>query len=77
MNALVCVCLYCAWQQCGVDVALTVQLGGITIAEMQADLEGHGISVNSHEDINIYQSSKVLAISGSGFRTGDPLVTLA
>lgn len=47
-----------------------VQLGGVTIAEMQSDLKAHGISVDVHEDINIYQSAKSLAIIGTGFRPG-------
>lgn len=47
-----------------------VQLGGVTIAEMQSDLKGHDISVETHEDINIYQSAKNLAIAGTGFRPG-------
>ena len=48
-----------------------VQLEGVTIAEMQSDLNGHDISVETHENINIYQSAKNLAIAGTGFRPGE------
>ncbi|CAM9721966.1 unnamed protein product [Ascophyllum nodosum] len=47
-----------------------VQDGGVTVAVVQANLEGHGITVNSHEEINIYQSTKRLHVSGAGFKEG-------
>ena len=40
------------------------------IAEMQADMKGHGISVETHEEINLYQSTQSLAIAGKGFKAG-------
>ena len=40
------------------------------MAVVQANLEGHGITVNSHEEINIYQSTKRLHVSGEGFKEG-------
>eukprot|EP00752_Nemacystus_decipiens_P008401 g7511.t1 len=46
---------------------LREDLGGVTIAEMQADMKGHDISVENHEEVSMYQSTKVLTISGSGF----------
>lgn len=42
------------------------QLGGITICELQADLEHHGVSVES-QALNMYQSSKMITIAGKGF----------
>ena len=41
--------------------------GGVVIAEIQADLSGHGVSVQSHESLDIYQSTKSIQIAGSGF----------
>lgn len=46
-----------------------VQDGGVVIAEVQADDEAHGITVEDHESIDIYQSTKELKISGQGFLT--------
>lgn len=40
------------------------------IAEVQADLTGHGITVETHESFDIYQSTKQIAISGNGFVDG-------
>lgn len=40
------------------------------IAEVQADLTGHGITVVSHESFDIYQSTKQIIISGDGFVDG-------
>ena len=40
------------------------------MAVVQANLDGHGINVNSHEEISIYQSTKQLQVSGVGFRDG-------
>lgn len=40
---------------------------GVVIAEIQADLDGHGVSVQSHESLDIYQSTKSIEIKGSGF----------
>lgn len=39
------------------------------VAEVQANLEGHdvSISVQGHEDINLYQSTPTLLINGNGF----------
>lgn len=44
-----------------------MQDGGVVIAEVQADDEAHGITVEDHESIDIYQSTKELKISGQGF----------
>ncbi|CAM9167772.1 unnamed protein product, partial [Hapterophycus canaliculatus] len=46
---------------------LREDLGGVTIAEMQADMKGHSMSVENHEEVSMYQSSKVLTIAGEGF----------
>lgn len=46
------------------------QLEGVTIAELQADMEGHGISVETHEDISMYQSTSFLTVAGAGFKPG-------
>ncbi|CAN0006055.1 unnamed protein product, partial [Laminaria digitata] len=51
----------------GGPMMLRTDLGGVTIAEMQADMKGHGISVETHEEINLYQSTQSLAIAGKGF----------
>lgn len=40
------------------------------IAEVQADLTGHGITVETHESFDIYQSTKKIEISGNGFVDG-------
>lgn len=34
---------------------------------MQADMKGHSISVENHLQHNMYQSTKVLTIAGTGF----------
>eukprot|EP00903_Cladosiphon_okamuranus_P015736 g14524.t1 len=46
---------------------LREDLGGVTIAEMQADMKGHSVLVENHEEVNMYQSTKVITIAGSGF----------
>ena len=51
-------------------LALKPEDGGVVIAEIQADLEGHGVSVQSHESLDIYQSDKSIQIAGSGFVDG-------
>lgn len=48
-------------------LAVNPEDGGVVIAEVQADLEAHGITVEDHDAINIYQSTKELKISGNGF----------
>ena len=40
------------------------------IAEIQADLTGHGVTVESHETFDIYQSTKQIKIQGDGFVDG-------
>lgn len=40
------------------------------IAEVQADLTGHGITVVTHDSFDIYQSTKQIVISGAGFVDG-------
>lgn len=47
-----------------------MQDGGVVVAEVQADLEGHGITVETHDEINMYQSTKKLEIIGKGFQPG-------
>ncbi|CAN0066429.1 unnamed protein product [Pylaiella littoralis] len=49
------------------NMLLREDLGGVTIAEMQADTKGHSISVENHEEVSMYQSTKVLTIAGIGF----------
>lgn len=51
-------------------LALNRDDGGVVIAEVQADLTGHGITVETHESFDIYQSTKQIAISGNGFVDG-------
>lgn len=46
------------------------QDGGVVVAEVQTDNDKHDVSVQSHEEINIYQSTKTLQISGTGFLPG-------
>ena len=42
--------------------------GGVTVAEVQADLGGHGVTVDSTSaDQFVYQSTKHLTVKGSGF----------
>lgn len=47
-----------------------VQDNGVVIAEVQADRDGHGITVENHESLDIYQSTKQIQISGTGFKEG-------
>eukprot|EP00752_Nemacystus_decipiens_P008845 g7893.t1 len=54
----------------GGRLALKPEDGGVVIAEIQADLEGHGVSVQSHESFDIYQSTKSIQIAGEGFVDG-------
>lgn len=51
-------------------LSLNPEDGGVVIAEVQADLAGHGMSVMSHEELDIYQSTPEIKISGSGFLDG-------
>lgn len=44
--------------------------GGVIVAEVQADLEGHGITVDSHEALDIYQSTSKVKVTGDGFKDG-------
>ena len=46
------------------------------VAEVQAHLEGHGVTVNSHETLDIYQSTKKLQITGEGFKDGVKVTTV-
>lgn len=56
------------------SVFFCLQLNGVTVGEIQADLSGHGVKVDSHEEVNMYQTkTKSLTISGEGF---DPDNTL-
>ncbi|CAN0352196.1 unnamed protein product, partial [Hapterophycus canaliculatus] len=48
-------------------LTLNPEDGGVVIAEIQADLEGHGVKVDTHESLDIYQSTKSIKITGSGF----------
>lgn len=52
------------------------QDGGVIVAEVQAHLEGHGVTVNSHEALVIYQSTKKLRVTGEGFKDGVKVTTL-
>lgn len=51
-------------------IVLSAQLGGVTIAELQADLKHQGIRVEDH-NVQLYQSSHFLTISGEGFQSGN------
>ncbi|CAN0080830.1 unnamed protein product, partial [Ectocarpus sp. 6 AP-2014] len=53
----------------GGRLLLREDLGGVTIAEMQADMKGHSLSVETHDEVTMYQSSKVLTIAGQGFNS--------
>ena len=33
-------------------------------------MKGHGISVETHEEVNLYQSTQSLAVAGKGFTAG-------
>uniref|UniRef100_A0A7S2SQB8 SbsA Ig-like domain-containing protein n=1 Tax=Rhizochromulina marina TaxID=1034831 RepID=A0A7S2SQB8_9STRA len=43
--------------------------GGVTVAEVQADLGAHGVTVQSSPEQKIYQSSSELTIRGDGFNS--------
>jgi len=55
----------------GGRLPLDAEKGGRLIAEVQADLEGHGVSVVTNIDKKVYQSTEELKIEGSGFRTAE------
>lgn len=52
-------------------VVLNPVEGGVVVAMVQADLDGHGITVANHESLRIYQSTKSIEIIGSGFVDGN------
>ena len=45
------------------------KMGGVTVAEVQADLGAHGVTVETTSDKKLYQSSPSLTILGAGFNT--------
>lgn len=45
--------------------------GGVVVAMVQAELSGRGITVDNHEILSIYQSTKSIEITGSGFVDGN------
>ncbi|CAN0190438.1 unnamed protein product, partial [Ectocarpus fasciculatus] len=54
----------------GGRLALNPADGGVIIAEVQADLDHFGVTVQGHESLDLYQSSKSFQVSGSGFVDG-------
>lgn len=48
---------------------IDAKFGGVMVAEVQADLGPHGVTVESSPDTRIYQSTPTFQISGSGFNT--------
>eukprot|EP00752_Nemacystus_decipiens_P018630 g16704.t1 len=54
----------------GGRLALKPEDGGVVVAEVQADLGGHGVSAQSHDRLHIYQSTKSIQIAGEGFFDG-------
>ena len=50
---------------------LDAAFGGVTVAEVQADLGQHGVTVESHPDRFIYQSEATLFVRGEGFFPGN------
>ena len=51
----------------GGDLRIDAKFGGVTVAEVQADLGAHGVTVETTSDKRLYQSSKTLTILGNGF----------
>ncbi|KAJ8598836.1 hypothetical protein CTAYLR_008534 [Chrysophaeum taylorii] len=49
------------------DLRIDAKFGGVTVAEVQADLGAHGVTVETTSDKKLYQSSPVLSILGKGF----------
>eukprot|EP00635_Sarcinochrysidales_sp_CCMP3193_P007182 CAMPEP_0118917150 /NCGR_PEP_ID=MMETSP1166-20130328/17065_1 /TAXON_ID=1104430 /ORGANISM="Chrysoreinhardia sp, Strain CCMP3193" /LENGTH=725 /DNA_ID=CAMNT_0006857211 /DNA_START=175 /DNA_END=2349 /DNA_ORIENTATION=+ len=49
------------------ELRIDAKFGGVTIAEVQVDLGGHGVTVETTSDKRLYQSSKTLTILGNGF----------
>mmetsp|Transcript_22391 Transcript_22391/g.28987 ORF Transcript_22391/g.28987 Transcript_22391/m.28987 type:complete len:917 (-) Transcript_22391:557-3307(-) len=45
------------------------KFGGVVVAEVQADLGGHGVTVTANPDLIIYQTDPSLIIQGSGFKS--------
>mmetsp|Transcript_15654 Transcript_15654/g.51230 ORF Transcript_15654/g.51230 Transcript_15654/m.51230 type:complete len:939 (+) Transcript_15654:110-2926(+) len=43
------------------------KFGGVIVAEVQADLGGHGVTVNANEAKIMYQTDPSLVVEGSGF----------
>lgn len=50
--------------------------GGVKVAEVQADLAAHGVTIQSNPDLAVYQSQTSLTISGAGFDTTPSANTL-
>lgn len=42
----------------------------MVVAEVQAELGNDGITVKPHDALFIYQSTKIIHVSGSGFQPG-------
>lgn len=51
------------------ELRIDAKFGGVTVAEVQADLGAHGVTVETTSDKKVYQSSPSLMILGSGFNS--------
>jgi len=49
------------------ELRIDAKFGGVTVAEVQANLGAHGVTVETTSDKKLYQSAKRLTILGSGF----------
>uniref|UniRef100_A0A7S3NKQ2 Uncharacterized protein n=1 Tax=Aureoumbra lagunensis TaxID=44058 RepID=A0A7S3NKQ2_9STRA len=49
------------------ELRIDAKFGGVTVAEVQADLGAHGVTVETTDDKRLYQSSPKLTILGHGF----------
>merc|ERR1719174_2923190 len=52
---------------------IDAKYGGVTVAEVQADLGAHGVTVETTSDKKYYQSAPELKVIGHGFNETAPM----
>ena len=52
---------------------IDAKFGGVTVAEVQANLGGHGVTVETTSDKKYYQSAPELKVIGHGFNETAPM----
>lgn len=61
----------------GGAIRLNLASGGVLVAEVQANLGAHGVSVRSTPDVSIYQTTSELTINGDGFSPDSNILRFA